>query len=75
MVKLRVFENVVLRRIFGPRRDELTGEWRRLRNEELNDLYCSPINDVYSSHNKVLCYKSEGRWFDSRWCHRNFPLT
>jgi len=36
--KLRVFENVVLRRIFGPRRGELTGEWRRLHNEELNDL-------------------------------------
>jgi hypothetical protein len=40
--KLRVFENMVLRRIFGPRRDKVTGEWRRLRNEELNDLYCSP---------------------------------
>jgi len=33
---------MVLRRIFGPRRDEVTGEWRRLHNEELNDLYCSP---------------------------------
>jgi len=40
--KLRVFENKVLRRIFGPRRDEVTGEWRRLHNEELNDLYSSP---------------------------------
>jgi hypothetical protein len=39
--KLRVFENMVLRRIFGPRRDEVTGEWWRLHNEELNDLYCS----------------------------------
>ena len=37
-----MFENIVLRRIFGPRRDEVTGEWRRLHNEELNDLYCSP---------------------------------
>jgi len=36
--KLRVFENMVLRRIFGPRRYEVTGEWRRLHNEELNDL-------------------------------------
>ena len=40
--KLRVLENMVSRRIFGPRRDELTGEWRRLHNEELNDLYSSP---------------------------------
>jgi len=40
--KLRVFENTVLRRIFGPRRDKVTGEWRRLHNEELNDLYSSP---------------------------------
>jgi len=40
--KLRVFENMVLRRIFGPRRDKVTGEWRRLHNEELNDMYCSP---------------------------------
>ena len=40
--RLRVFENKVLRRIFGPRRDEVTGEWRRLHNEELNDLYSSP---------------------------------
>ena len=40
--KLRVYENMVLRRIFGPRRDEVTGEWRRLHNEELNDLYSSP---------------------------------
>ena len=40
--KLRVFENMVLRRIFGPRRNKLTGEWRRLHNEDLNDLYCSP---------------------------------
>ena len=40
--KLRVFQNMVLRRIFGPRKDEVTGEWRRLHNEELTDLYSSP---------------------------------
>jgi hypothetical protein len=39
---MRVFENKVLRRIFGPKRDEVTGELRRLRNEELYDLYSSP---------------------------------
>jgi hypothetical protein len=37
-----VFENRVLRRIFGPKRDEVTGEWRKLHNEELHDLYSSP---------------------------------
>jgi hypothetical protein len=37
-----MFENRVLRRIFGSKRNEVTGEWRKLHNEELNDLYCSP---------------------------------
>jgi hypothetical protein len=37
--RLRVFENRVLSRIFGPKRDEVTGEWRKLHNEELHDLY------------------------------------
>ena len=52
--KLQVFENMVLRRIFGPRRDEVTGKWRRLHNEELNDLYSSP--------NIVRVIKSRMRW-------------
>jgi hypothetical protein len=38
---LRVFENRVLRGMFGPKRDEVTGEWRKHHNEEVNDLYCS----------------------------------
>jgi hypothetical protein len=41
--RLRVFENRVLRRIFGPKRDEVTGEWRKLHNEELHKLYSSPV--------------------------------
>jgi hypothetical protein len=40
--RLRVFENRVLRRIFGPKRDEVTGRWRKLHNEELYNLYSSP---------------------------------
>jgi hypothetical protein len=40
--RLKVFENRMLKRIFGPKRDELTGEWRKLHNEELNDLYSAP---------------------------------
>jgi hypothetical protein len=41
--RLRVLENRVLGKIFGPKRDEVTGDWRRLHSEELNDLYCSPM--------------------------------
>jgi len=53
--RLRVFDNMVLRRIFGPKRDEVTGEWRRLHNDELNDLYCS--------QNIVRVIKSRGvKW-------------
>ena len=55
--RLRVFENRVLRGIFGLKMDEETGEWRKLHNEELNDLYCSP---------NVIRAISEGRRDD---CH------
>jgi len=41
-LRLRVSEYKVLRRMFGPKKDEVTGEWRKLNNEELNDMYCSP---------------------------------
>jgi hypothetical protein len=40
--RLRVFENRVLKRIFRPKRDEVTGDWRKLHNEDLHNLYCSP---------------------------------
>jgi len=48
-----VFENRVLRGIFGPKRDEVTGEWIRLHNEELNDLHCSP-NIVWVKKSKKM---------------------
>jgi hypothetical protein len=52
---LRVFENRVLRRIFGPKRDEVTGEWRRLHNKELYALYYSP-NII-----RVIVKKTDGQ--------------
>jgi len=55
---LRVFENRVLKRIFGPKRDEVTGESRKLHNEELNDLYCSP--------NIIRVIKSRWVWHVAR---------
>ena len=51
-----MFENRVLRVIFVPKRDEVTGEWRKLHNEELNDLYCSS--------NIVCVIKSTMRWVE-----------
>jgi len=68
--RLRVFENRVLRRVFGPKRDEVTGEWRKLHNEELSDLYSLP--------NIVRVVKSRRmRWAghvvhmgERRWVHR-----
>jgi hypothetical protein len=52
--RLRVFENRVLRRICGPKKDKVTGKWRKLHNEELNNLYSSP--------NIVRVIKSRMRW-------------
>jgi hypothetical protein len=65
--RLTVFENRVLRRIFGPKRDEVTGEWRNLHNEERNDLYCSLYNEqlyaLYCSPNIVRVIQSGSmRW-------------
>jgi hypothetical protein len=52
--RLALFENRFMRRIFGPKRDEVTREWRKLHNEEVNDLYFSP--------NIVWVIKSRMRW-------------
>jgi PAS domain-containing protein len=61
---LRVFENRMLRRIFGPKRDGVTGKWRKLHNEELNDLYYSPsiVRVIKSRRNEIggTCSKYGG---------------
>jgi hypothetical protein len=65
-----VFENRVLRRIFGPKRDEATGEWRTLHNEELNDLYSSPnIIQVIKSRRMRLA-GNVARMADKRGAYR-----
>jgi hypothetical protein len=62
--RLRVFENTVLRRIFGPKRDEVTGKRRKLHNEELNNLFMGGAcntNGERRGVNKVLVGKREGK--------------
>ena len=68
--KLRVFENMVLSRIFGPRRDEITGEWRRLHNEELNDLYCSPNIVPMIKWRRMRWAGHVARMCEERWVYR-----
>jgi hypothetical protein len=63
--RLRVFENRVLRRVFGPKRDEVTGEWRKLHNEKLHILYSSPnvirqikeneVGGTCGTHGRGMC--------------------
>jgi hypothetical protein len=62
--RLRVFENRVLRRIFGPKRDEVTGEWRKLHSEELHILYSSP-NIIRQIKSRIL------RWVGHVACMRH----
>jgi hypothetical protein len=54
--RLRVIENRVFRRIFGPKRDEVTGEWRKLHNEELCDFYSLPIRIIKSRRTRWAGY-------------------
>jgi hypothetical protein len=51
--KLRVFQNRVLRRISGPKRDEVAGEWQKLHNEELHDLYSSPSITIITESRRM----------------------
>jgi len=54
-----VFQNRVLRKLFGPKRDEVTGEWRKLQNKELNDLLSSP--NIHYSGDQIKKIKCAGR--------------
>jgi hypothetical protein len=66
--KLRVFENWVLRRIVGPKRDEVTGEQRRLHNEELYDLYSSPDIILVIKTRRLRWAKHVALWGAKRVC-------
>jgi hypothetical protein len=61
--RLMVFENVVLR-IFGPKGDEVTGDWRKLRNEELHMFYSSPniVRNIEVKENEMDMYNSTNMW-------------
>jgi transcription termination factor 2 len=70
--RLRVFENRVLRRVFGPKRDELTGEWRKLHNEELNNLYSSPSIVQVVKSRRMRWAGHVARMGEERGVHRVF---
>ena len=65
-----MFQNMVLRRIFGPRRDEVMGEWRRLHNEELNDLYSSPNIVRVIKLRRMRWAGYVARMGEERWAYR-----
>jgi hypothetical protein len=68
--RLRVFENRVLRRVFGPERDEVTGEWRKLHNEELCDLYSLP-NIVRVVKSRIIRWEGHvARMAEGKGVHR-----
>ena len=68
--RLRVFENRVFRRIFGPKRDWVTGEWRKLHNEELNDLYCSPSTVRLTKSGRMRWAEHVARMEEGRGVHK-----
>jgi hypothetical protein len=70
--RLRVFENRVLRRVFGPKRDEVTGEWRKLHYEELNDLYSLSKISVSAKIKKNEMGQARGMYGGGERCVEGF---
>jgi hypothetical protein len=68
--RLRVFENRALRRIFGPKRDEVTGQWRKLHSEEFNEMYCSPSNVRVIKSRKIRWVENVARMRDRQGVYR-----
>jgi hypothetical protein len=68
--RLRMFENRVLRTIFGPKRDELTREWRKLHNEELHDLYSYPSIIRIMKARRMSCAEYEAQRGETRYAYR-----
>ena len=68
--RVRVFENRVLRKVFGPKRDEVTGEWRKLHDEELNDLYSLPIIVRVPKSRQIRWAEHVARMGEDRGVHR-----
>jgi hypothetical protein len=71
--RLRMFENRVLRRIFGPKRDEVTGEWRKLHNEELHNFYSSP--DISKNSKAVPLRAMEALGGERRYSSYSFTTS
>jgi hypothetical protein len=74
--RLRVFENRVLRRIFGPKQDEVAGKWRRLHNEKLYDLYSSP-RERWTGHVARMGDRrgASGVWWGDLWAEGHLEDT
>jgi hypothetical protein len=70
--RLKVFEDRVLRRVFGPKRDEVTGKWRKIHNEELNDLYSLPNIVRVVKSRRMRWARHVARMGEERGVHRVF---
>jgi hypothetical protein len=70
--RLRLFDNRVLRRLFGSKRDEVTGEWRKLHKEEFNDLYSSPNIFRVIKSRRMKVGRACSTYMGQQWCIQGF---